>query len=117
EVRTAKGIGRELIRHPPYGMDLEPLLAVRERRRPSSTLRFGYMGSLRHPKGVEVLVDAFERLPPNADATLRIVGGLRESPVYARELYERAAGDPRINFTGPIANERTTAQLAEIDVL
>jgi glycosyltransferase involved in cell wall biosynthesis len=117
EVLTANGIRPELVRHSPYGIELEPLLAVRERRRPSSTLRFGYMGSLRHPKGVEVLIDAFGRLPPSADATLRIVGGLRESPVYARELYERAAGDPRINFTGPIANERTTAQLAEIDVL
>jgi glycosyltransferase involved in cell wall biosynthesis len=117
DMLTANGIRPELVRHSPYGIALEPLLAVRERRRPSPTLRFGYMGSLRHPKGVEVLVDAFGRLPPSADATLRIVGALRESPVYARGVYERAAADPRINFTGPIANERTTEQLAEIDVL
>jgi glycosyltransferase involved in cell wall biosynthesis len=117
DMLTANGIRPELVRHSPYGIEVEPLLAVRERRRPSPTLRLGYMGSLRHPKGVEVLVDAFQRLPANADATLRIVGSLQESPVYARGLYERAAGDPRINFTGPIANERTIEQLAEIDVL
>jgi glycosyltransferase involved in cell wall biosynthesis len=114
---TQNGIRPELVRHSPYGLELDPFAAVRERRRPSSTVRFGYVGTLREPKGVEILLEAFKRLPESCDASLRIVGDMGDVPPYVRSLYEGAREDRRINFTGVVPNERTADQLAEIDVL
>ena len=114
---TQNGIRPELIRHSPYGLKLDSFAAVRQRRPPSSTVRFGYVGTLRQPKGVEILLEAFKRLPQSCDASLRIVGDMGDFPPYARSLYEDAREDRRINFTGIVPNERTAEQLAEIDVL
>ena len=114
---TQNGIRPELVRHSPYGLKLDSFAAVREHRRPSSTVRFGYVGTLREPKGVEILLEAFKRLPESCDASLRIVGDMGDFPPYVRSLYEGAQEDRRINFTGIVPSERTTEQLAEIDVL
>ena len=114
---TQNGIRPELVRHSPYGLKLDSFAAARERRRPSSTVRFGYVGTLREPKGVEILLEAFKRLPESCDASLRIVGDMGDFPPYVRSLYEGAREDRRINFTGIVPNERTAEQLAEIDVL
>jgi glycosyltransferase involved in cell wall biosynthesis len=114
---TQNGIRPELVRHSPYGLKLDPFVAARGRRRPSSTVRFGYVGTLRQPKGVEILLEAFKRLPESCDASLRIVGDMGDVPSYVRSLYEGAREDRRINFTGVVPNERTAEQLAEIDVL
>jgi glycosyltransferase involved in cell wall biosynthesis len=114
---TQNGIRPELVRHSPYGLELDSFAMARERRRPSSTVRFGYVGTLRQPKGVEILVEAFKRLPSSCDASLRIVGDMGDFPPYARSLYGGACEDRRINFTGVVPNERTAEQLAEIDVL
>jgi glycosyltransferase involved in cell wall biosynthesis len=114
---TQNGIRPELVRHSPYGLKLDSFAAVRERRPPSSTVRFGYIGTLRQPKGVEILLDAFKRLPESCDASVRIVGDMSDVPPYVRSLYEGAREDRRINFTGIVPNERTAEQLAEIDVL
>ncbi len=114
---TQNGIRPELVRLSPYGLKLDSFAAARERRRASSTVRFGYVGTLRQPKGVEILLEAFKRLPESCDASLRIVGNMGDVPPYVRSLYEGAREDRRINFTGIIPNERTAEQLAEIDVL
>jgi glycosyltransferase involved in cell wall biosynthesis len=114
---TQNGIRPELVRHSPYGLNLDSFAAARQRRRPSSTVRFGYVGTLREPKGVAILLEAFKRLPESCDATLRIVGDMGDVPPYVRSLYEGAMEDRRINFTGVVPNERTAEQLAEIDVL
>jgi glycosyltransferase involved in cell wall biosynthesis len=114
---TQNGIRPELVRHSPYGLNLDSSAAARERRRPSSTVRFGYVGTLRPPKGVEILLEAFKRLPESCDASLRIVGDMGDFPPYVRSLYEGALEDRRINFTGIVPYERTSEQLAEIDVL
>ena len=114
---TQNGIRPELVRHSPYGLELDSFAAARERRRPSSTVRFGYVGTLREPKGIDILLEAFKRLPSSCDASLRIVGDMGDVPSYVRSLYEGACEDRRINFTGIVPNERTAEQLEEIDVL
>ena len=114
---TQNGIRPELVRHSPYGLELGSFAAARERRRPASTVRFGYVGTLREPKGVDILLEAFRRLPESCDASLRIVGDMRDVPSYVRSLYVGAREDRRINFTGVVPNERTAEQLANIDVL
>ncbi len=70
-------------------------------------LRILYVGRIESRKGVKVLIDAFEQhisrqLP---DATLRIVGPHSywdaQPSGYYRELADRCAGNPKVEFRGP----------------
>lgn len=115
---VANGIKPDLVRVSPYGMDLS---RFRDFERPTPVpgrLRIGFMGQVNRSKGLHVLIEAFKKLPEDGGATLRISGDLRRhSADYARELYEQAGGDPRINFAGPFPNERVANELAKMDVL
>ena len=66
-----------------------------------------YVGRVEERKGVDVLVDAFEKViaPQHPNARLRIVGphsywDAQPSPFY-RALAERCAANPRIELRGP----------------
>ena len=67
---------------------------------PHAGLRFGYIGRLDPPKGIDPLIDAFRSLP-HADAELWIAGSGK--PDYERALRARAQGDARIRFLGRVA--------------
>lgn len=62
---------------------------------PGAALRFGYIGSLSPPKGLEWLIDQFD----DAVGTLAIAG--RGTPSYEAELRTRARGK-RIEFVGKV---------------
>lgn len=88
------------------------------RRRPSETLRFGYVGTLAPHKGVQVLVEAFERLQqemPGNNATLQIHGSLDWFPDYVHRL--RAAAGERVTFHGEFDNQDALTIYAGIDAL
>jgi glycosyltransferase involved in cell wall biosynthesis len=66
---------------------------------PHGGIRFGYIGRLDPPKGVEPLIDAFRQLP-QPDAELWIAGAGK--PGYEASLRQRAQGDTRIRFQGRV---------------
>jgi glycosyltransferase involved in cell wall biosynthesis len=116
EMLVRNGLPADLIRVHPYSIDVSRFDAVRRtRRRGERGLRFAYVGTLRRPKGVHVLIEAFRRLR-DRDATLEVIGDVDSEPDYFRELYELAAGDDRIRFAGGIPNEQIPARLERIDV-
>ncbi|HEX6163643.1 MAG TPA: glycosyltransferase family 4 protein [Vicinamibacterales bacterium] len=74
-----------------------------------------YVGRVEERKGVDVLVDAFEKViaPQHPNARLRIVGphsywDAQPSPYY-RALAERCAANPRIELRGPTYDDRELA--------
>lgn len=114
---VANGIDPALIRISPYGLDASAFRDVELPRPAGGGLRVGFMGTIHQQKGLHVLLEAFERLPRESGATLRVCGDLRAYPDYARRAYSMAGGDPRVNFAGSFPNARMPAELGKIDVL
>ena len=66
---------------------------------PHTGTRFGYIGRLDPPKGVEVLIEAFRKLR-HPDVALWIAGAGK--PAYEAHLRAMADGDARIRFLGRV---------------
>ncbi len=111
----AEGLPEDRVLVSDYGF-VEPRPTRRIERAAGEPLRVGYLGTLSDYKGVDVLVEAFCRLPART-ATLRIKGEPSWFPEFTRPLLERAKIVPGIAFEGAIAPEDAGAFLAEIDVL
>ena len=101
----------------PYGIDAARLREAGDTRRPSDTLRVGFVGTLAPHKGPDLPVRAFRMLPPGLDATLRVYGGGEGYEDYVRGLRRLAAGDGRIELSGAFAKEDLGQVLAGMDVL
>ena len=118
DLLLTNGIGARKIGVSHYGIDTSPIVeASKARRRPSSTLRLGFVGTLAPHKGCDILLRAFEVLPPGLDATLSIHGDPKGYEPFMGELRGLAGGDERITFRGPFPREKIGGVLAEIDVL
>ncbi len=117
DLLVKNGIGRGKIRVSPYGIDTSHVAHASSERRPSATLRVGFVGTLAPHKGPDVLVRAFGMLPPGADATLSVYGSEKGYEAYAAGLRGLAAGDGRVSFPGPFSQEELGSVLAGLDVL
>jgi glycosyltransferase involved in cell wall biosynthesis len=117
DLLVANGVGSGRIRISPYGIDTSHVAHVPIERRPSATLRIGFVGTLAPHKGPDVLVRAFEMLSPEMDATLSLHGSDRGYEVYAAELRALAGSDQRISFPGPFSREELASVLVDLDVL
>jgi len=78
-------------------------------------LRVTYLGALAWQKGVHLLAEAFDGLPPES-ARLQIWGNPAVFPDYASQVRGLLA-DPGAQFKGPIPNERVGEVLADSDVV
>ena len=116
QMLTANGIDPDLITISPYGMDTSGFRDAKRHRPDAGELRVGYIGTIHRQKGLDVLMRAFKMLPRDG-VTLRVCGDLKHHPDYAREVYDLAGRDLRINFAGPFPNEQMAAELGKIDVL
>lgn len=98
------------------GMDRRRLLdaPILDLPKPSARPHFGFIGSLAWQKGVHILVEAFNQLPPNA--ALTIYGSDSAFPDYGTEL-RALAHHPQIRFAGPIGFEQVGAALRQLDAL
>jgi glycosyltransferase involved in cell wall biosynthesis len=114
DLLVANGVGRGKIHVSPYGIDTSH---VSTQRRPSATLRFGFVGTLAPHKGPDLLVRAFGMLPPGVDATVSIHGSEKGYETYAAGLRDLAGDDGRIGFPGPFSREELGSVLAGLDVL
>ncbi|HET7272872.1 MAG TPA: glycosyltransferase, partial [Rubrobacter sp.] len=117
DLLAANGIGKDKIQVSHYGIDTSHVARASSERRPSSTLRFGYVGTLAPHKGPDVLLRAFGMLPSETGATLSIHGSEKGYESYAGELRGLAGDDGRISFRGAFAREELRSVLAGIDVL
>src|SRR5829696_4820830 len=117
DLLVANGIGTGRIRVSPYGIDTSHVAHVSAERRPSVTLRVGFVGTLAPHKGPDVLVRAFKMLPPEMDATLSLHGSDRGYEAYAAGLRALAGGDARISFSGPFSREELASVLVDLDML
>jgi glycosyltransferase involved in cell wall biosynthesis len=117
DMLLANGIGEGKIRISPYGIDTSHVAGATSERRPSPTLRLGFVGTLAPHKGPDVLVRAFRMLPPEIDATLAIHGSEKGYEPYAAKLRALAGEDGRISFPGPFRREELGRVLAGLDVL
>ena len=117
DLLVANGIGRGKIRVSSYGIDTSHVAHVPAERRPSVTLRVGFVGTLAPHKGPDVLVQAFQMLPPEMDATLSLHGSDRGYEAYAAGLRVLAGSDARISFPGPFSREELASVLVDLDVL
>jgi glycosyltransferase involved in cell wall biosynthesis len=80
-------------------------------------LRVGFIGTLREPKGVHVLVQAIRLLSDDEPVELNIYGEINKNPEYFHELKTIAGGDTRIVFRGTFPNSRIGLIFSSIDVL
>jgi glycosyltransferase involved in cell wall biosynthesis len=109
------GTGKTMISH--YGIDTSGLAEAAERRRPSPTLRLGFVGTLAPHKGCDTLVRAIKMLPSELDVALSIHGDPNRYPSFAQELRELAADDPRISLRGAFSRDELGRVMSELDVL
>lgn len=92
-------------------LDVEPSVPLAE---PPARPHFGFLGSLAWQKGVHVLVEAFNRLPPAASLT--IYGSETAFPEYAAQL-KALARHPHIRFAGALDYRSVGAALRQLDAL
>jgi len=81
----------------------------------NSSVRFVYLGSLIPPKGVHVVIEAFNRLGPTT-AQLHIYGDSRANPTYFEQL-RRIAHHPQIEFHDVLPHAEVGQVLAAADLL
>ncbi len=120
DIFVENGIDSCLIHHVPFGIDTKPL-AKFQGKIPARELRFGYIGTLFEHKGVDLLVRAFQSLPPDADALLNIYGDLSQFPEYGEKLKALAKLDcpnsRKISFCGTFPNSELGQVFSQLDVL
>jgi glycosyltransferase involved in cell wall biosynthesis len=85
----------------------------------SDMLRLGFLGRWDPLKGVDLLVEAFMRLPKNLPVELHICGVVAgsSSRKYREDVQYSAKSDHRIRFLPAMRPERISGFFAEIDVL
>lgn len=99
----------------PLGMDLNGW-KNRPAHKFSSTLRFGYIGTLGQHKGLGVLLKAFQRLA-NPDIILNLFGSGPIDDPFVVEIKHLATTDPRIVLHGRYDNNQLPQLLASTDVI
>lgn len=117
DLLAANGVGAGRWVVSSYGIDGSRVAPAAGLRRPSRTLRLGYVGTLAPHKGCDLLLRAFRSLPPNLDVTISVHGDPKGYEPYFEELRALAGDDRRITFRGPFARDEIELVLAGIDVL
>jgi glycosyltransferase involved in cell wall biosynthesis len=113
------GIEPQLIHKVPFGLDTAPLLPHQEKV-PSSVIRIGFVGTIFEHKGLDLLLSAFQQLPPESEAVLKIYGDPKQFPEYGSamlKLAESGVNRKKIQFLGTFPNSRLGEVLQELDVL
>jgi glycosyltransferase involved in cell wall biosynthesis len=95
-----------------FGVDIDR--TPKPVRPPSAPLRIGYIGQLAEHKGIDLLLDAFNRLNP-CSAEVLIYGPLNQDPAYAARLKELA--NPQVQFRATFAPEKMAEVMTELDLL
>ena len=96
-----------------FGVDIDR--AGKPARNVGARPTIGYIGQLAPHKGVDLLVEAFSRLPRDA-ADLRIFGPEGQDPQYSTIL-RQLAGNHSVRFLGTFDNEKMSTILGQLDLI
>lgn len=100
-----------------FGINLDLLEGYREtRKKKNGSTVFGYIGQISHHKGVDLLVEAFNRLSGD-NKKLKIFGPSDQDPDYMHQLHKKADANQQIEFHEPFPREKLAKRLAAIDIL
>jgi len=120
DIFVENGVRAELIRHVPFGIDSSPLIPF-QNKVASDVMRFGFIGTLFEHKGPDLLIKAFQSLPVDSKAELKIYGDLQQFPEYGKQLTEllekNARNREKIHFLGTFPNAELGNVLQNMDVL
>ncbi len=109
------GIPRNKLRVSRYGIDTKPFDNMKEREIDEERIVFGYVGTLAPHKGVHILMQAMQRLPPEI-CELQVFGSDSHYGDYGRMLKEMADG-LNVTFNGPIDRSHIAHAFEQIDCL
>lgn len=114
-IATGRFDARRLV-HSDYGMRLSHPRALAKTTDPQGRVRFGFIGSLAAYKGIDVLVEALNRLA-GSPCVLHVFGDFRPDvdPFHARLLQLARSGN--VTFRGRFENQRLAEIYREVDVL
>ncbi len=120
DIFVENGIKQEIIRHVPFGIDSSPLIPY-QKKTASQNIRFGFIGTIFEHKGPDLLIKAFQSLPEDCQAELKIYGDLKQFPEYGNTVKALVDSNPRnrdkIKFLGTFPNEKLGPVLQDMDVL
>ncbi|MBA2376828.1 MAG: glycosyltransferase family 4 protein [Rubrobacter sp.] len=117
ELLLENGVGEGKITLSRYGIDTSNVADAPRNTNVPPPLRVGYIGTLGHHKGADILVKAFRRLPKSLDATLAIHGNPETFPRYMEDLKRLIAGDGRVRLAGTFPPAGIGAVLSNMDAL
>ncbi len=117
DLLAANGVGDGNMEVSHYGIDVSDIRDAPHNENVPPPLRVGFIGTLRSHKGPDILVRAFEKLPPELQATLAIYGNLQGFKPYIGGLRELVERDERIELAGTFPPERIGKILSGMDVL
>lgn len=86
-------------------------------RRPSATLRVGYMGQVKAHKGVDLLVEAWGILSGDRPRSLVVYGSDAGEPGYGAMLRDKLAQFDNVAWPGAFKRPEVWQILSEMDVL
>ncbi|HEY9712003.1 MAG TPA: glycosyltransferase, partial [Chroococcales cyanobacterium] len=89
DIFVENGIREDLLHHVPFGLDTA-LLVEHQKKTASPVIRFAFIGTIFEHKGLDLLIEAFQHLPPESAARLTIYGDLNQFPEYGRRMKELA---------------------------
>ncbi|MDS0281591.1 glycosyltransferase family 4 protein [Haloarcula onubensis] len=96
--------------------NLRPLPESTPSPRPSGTLQLAYVGRIKESKGLDDLLDAYERArDAGADAVLDIYGHFLPDDPYEDHFLDRCSRVPGARFHGKLPNEDVIPTLQEAD--
>ena len=117
DIFIENGINSDLLQHVPFGLDVSELIS-HQSKTSSKQLRIGFIGTIFEHKGLDLLIKAFQELPPDAPAILKIYGDLNQFPEYGKKIEDIANRNPRnIDFCGTFPNAQLGEILENLDVL
>lgn len=88
------------------------------RARPEGSLRVGYIGQIKHHKGVDLLINAVIRLLKDGHpVSLDLWGGESAEPEYSQHLRQQSQPYPSIRWNGVYTGNQVWDILANFDLL
>ena len=109
------GIARNKLRVSRYGIDISPFENLEREERDGGKVTFGYVGTLAPHKGVHILLQAMQRIPPET-CRLHIFGSDSHYGDYGKMLKELATGLD-ITFHGSLDRASIGSAFAKLDCL
>jgi glycosyltransferase involved in cell wall biosynthesis len=111
------GINGNKIEFLPYSLDgLVPPIEISIKLKKSDEMIFMYAGSLYKLKGIDLLINAFQKLSNKSDRwRLVLVGDDRSNNAYFKQVEQLGLVD-RVEFTGVVQSDKINEYLAQADV-